>query len=374
VAVLRILILEDSEADAALMLRELRAALPEVVALRVETEDAFVAALDPEPHLILADFRLPRFDALRALKAVRERGVGAPVIVVSGAIGEDAGAECIKSGAVDYVLKDRLGRLGVAVEQALSRHRLETEKARLEAELEQARRLEELGMFASRIAHDFNNVLAVVDGYAGMIARDARGRQPVAGYVDAIGQATASAAALTRQLLDFGRRNAVQPRLVELGPALSDARSLLVPTLGERVELTVHCVPDLWPVMLEDGQLEQILVNLAVNARDAMPEGGRVTIEAGNLIGARERRVRLSVADTGCGMRPEVAARAFDPFFSTKPHGHGTGLGLATVYAIVTRAGGQARVLTSPGDGTTIEIHLPAALVTDARPQEPAWT
>jgi len=229
-------------------------------------------------------------------------------------------------------------------------------------------------MFASRIAHDFNNVLAVVDGYAAMIARDASGREPVAGYADAIVHASASAATLTRQLLDFGRRNAVQPRLVELGPALAEVRNLLVPSLGERVELTVRCVPDLWPVMLEDGQLEQILVNLAVNARDAMPDGGRLSIDAGNLIGARERRVRLSVADTGCGMDPDVAARAFDPFFSTKPHGHGTGLGLATVYAIVTRAGGQARVLTSPGNGTTIEIHLPAVLVTDARPQEPAWT
>jgi two-component system cell cycle sensor histidine kinase/response regulator CckA len=105
-----------------------------------------------------------------------------------------------------------------------------------------------------------------------------------------------------------------------------------------------------------------------------MPDGGSLTIEAGNLIGARERRVRLSVADTGCGMHPEVAARAFDPFFSTKPHGHGTGLGLATVYAIVTRAGGQARVLTSPGNGTTIEIHLPAALAPARPDQEPAWT
>jgi two-component system, cell cycle sensor histidine kinase and response regulator CckA len=372
VAALRVLVLEDSEADADLMLRELGRAGFEIVSVRVDGANDFNAALETELDLILADFRLPQYDALQALAAVRRHEVRAPVIVVSGAIGEDAGADCIKAGAADYVLKDRLGRLGVAVHQSLERRRLQQERVELEVELQQARRLEELGLLAGRIAHDFNNIIAVIDAYARLIAEPDT-EQPISHHVAQITHATDRAAALTRQLLDFSRRETVRPVVVDLEQAMRDTRGLLAPALGDRIELVIRSDPGLWSVTLEDGQLEQILVNLAVNAHDAMPDGGTLIIEAGNLDGSDRgsadgstgrfdpRRVRLSVRDTGLGMDPEVAARAFDPFFSTKSAGAGTGLGLATVYAIVTRAQGQARLLSHPGAGTTVEIELPAA-------------
>ena len=383
VAALRVLVLEDSEPDADLIVRELRHLGYDLVPLRVETAEEFEAALGPELDLILADFRLPRYDALQALAAVRAHGVRAPVIVVSGAIGEDAGVDCIKAGAADYVLKDRLARLGVAVHQALERERLREERTRLEVELQQAKRLEDLGLFAGRIAHDFNNIISVIDAYARMISDDV-GSAPVATHAAEIVHATGRAAALTRQLLDFGRRDAMRPVVIDVERGLRDARRLLVPSLGDRIALITRCPPDAWQITLEDGQLEQILVNLALNARDAMPDGGELVIEAANVepdeqaagggtAGGDARRVRLTVRDTGSGMHPDVAARAFDPFFSTKPAGGGTGLGLATVYSVVTRAGGQARVVSTLSSGTTIEIHLPAVRRTaDSAPTQPA--
>jgi signal transduction histidine kinase len=372
-AALRVLVLEDSEDDAELMLRELRHAGFVLTSVRVEAEAEFVAALGPDVDLILADFRLPQYDALQALEAVRAHEVGAPVIVVSGAIGEDAGADCIKAGAADYLLKDRLGRLGAAVRQALDHRRLREETARLEVELQQAKRLEELGLFAGRIAHDFNNIIAVVDAYARLIAELEPGGSEVSSHAAEITHAASRGMALTRQLLDFARRDAMLPVVVDLRLAMRETRGLLAPALGDRIELITRCPEDLWPIKLEDGQIEQILVNLALNSRDAMPAGGRLIIEAANVAGGERaagdrsagngngRRVRLTVSDTGCGMPADVAARAFDPFFSTKPSSGGTGLGLATVYAVVTRARGQARVLSRLGAGTTVEIHLPAA-------------
>jgi two-component system cell cycle sensor histidine kinase/response regulator CckA len=260
--------------------------------------------------------------------------------------------------------------------------RAEAEKAALEAVLQRSQRLEGLGRLAGGIAHDFNNLLAVILGYSVLVADQLPDGDRLRGDVEQITDAAERAAALTRQLLAFGRREMVRPRAIDLGEVVTDTQKLLRRTLGEHVELEVRLGADLWPVRADRGQLEQVLLNLVVNGRDAMPDGGPITIETGNLsidepgperpVTAAGRWVRLAVRDTGTGMAPEVKEHAFEPFFTTKPQGVGTGLGLATVYGIVTEAGGHVELHSGPGDGTTVEILLPA--VDADAPEDPVST
>ncbi len=265
---------------------------------------------------------------------------------------------------------------------ARERERLKTdaEKERLQNQLHQAQRLESLGQLAGGIAHDFNNLLAVIINYAAFIANDLDAAsavdgderwQSTRGDIEQIRLASERASHLTHQLLSFARREVVQPEVVDVNDVVSDIEQLLRRTLGEHVELQSSLAPDLRPVLIDPGQLEQILVNLAVNARDAMPEGGILKIDTANIdvdgdyAAARPElsrgpHIRLRISDTGVGMPPEIAQRAFDPFFTTKPPGQGTGLGLATVYGIVQQAGGRSEIYSEPDIGTTFTAQLPA--------------
>jgi len=247
----------------------------------------------------------------------------------------------------------------------------EREKRDLEAQLNQMRRLESVGQLAGGIAHDFNNILGVIMNYAEFAAEEIGEDSRAWEDVEEIRRAAQRAATLTRQLLIFSRRDVVRPQVLDLGAVLADLDRLLRRALGEHVELEARMPPGLWSVEADPGQLEQVLVNLAVNARDAMPGGGRLLIETANveldadavpLYGDIEpgRYVRLSVGDTGIGMDREVARHAFEPFFTTKPEGEGTGLGLATVYGIVREAGGAVQIYSEPGIGTTVKTYLPA--------------
>ena len=258
-------------------------------------------------------------------------------------------------------LARRLNALGDAV----------TEKERLQLQLQQSQRLESLGQLAGGIAHDFNNLLAVILGYASFIARRAPEGSDDERDVRAIREAGERATRLTHQLLAFARRETVRPKVLDLTGVVLEMEQLLRRTLGRHVTLQTALAADLWPIMADYGQLEQVLVNLAVNARDAMPEGGTLTLDTENVAadaayaGVRPgltpgRYVRLRVSDTGVGMAPEIAAKAFDPFFTTKPKGQGTGLGLATIYGIVTEAGGHVQIYSEPGLGTTLTVLLPA--------------
>jgi PAS domain S-box-containing protein len=262
------------------------------------------------------------------------------------------------------------------------RERLEAdaERERLQNKLHQAHRLESLGELAGGIAHDFNNLLAVIVNYAAFIANDLEAAAGIDGDerwhgtredVEQIRLAGERAAHLTHQLLAFARREVVQPDVVHVNDVVSSVEQLLRRTLGEHVELHSSLAEDLYPVLVDPGQLEQILVNLAVNARDAMPEGGTLRIDTSNVEieeGYAETHpdlspglyVRLRVSDTGVGMPPDTVHRAFDPFFTTKPAGQGTGLGLATVYGIVQQAGGRAQIYSEPDIGTTFTVLLPA--------------
>jgi PAS domain S-box-containing protein len=244
-------------------------------------------------------------------------------------------------------------------------------RANREARIAQSRRLESLGQLAGGVAHDFNNLLGVILNYAEFVSEELEEGTTAHTDVVEIRKAAKQATELTRQLLIFSRREITRPTPVDLNEVVRDMERLLRRTLGEHVELTVELSPDVPAVLADPGQLEQVLVNLAVNARDAMPDGGRLRIETSDVELDRDfldehpdlppgRYVRVTVADDGVGMEPEIAARAFEPFFSTKHRGEGTGLGLATVYGIVTAAGGQIDLYTEPGEGTVFRVQLPA--------------
>ena len=276
---------------------------------------------------------------------------------------------------------------------ARERERLEAEaeRERLQNQLNQSQRLESLGQLAGGIAHDFNNLLAVIINYAAFIAEDLEAASADDGEdrwrstrddIEQIRLAGERAAHLTHQLLSFARREIVQPEIVDVNDVVSNVEQLLRRTLGEQVELNSSLAENLRPVLIDPGQLEQILVNLAVNARDAMPGGGALQIDTVNMeideeyVASRPElspgpHVRLRVSDTGVGMSAETMQRAFDPFFTTKPAGQGTGLGLATVYGIVQQAGGHSQIYSEAGVGTTFTVLLPA---TDqaSLPVEPA--
>jgi signal transduction histidine kinase/CheY-like chemotaxis protein len=241
---------------------------------------------------------------------------------------------------------------------ALVRRQYE-EKEKLEGQLKLAAKLEAVGRLAGGIAHDFNNLLTVINGCAEMLAEEVAGGPGGApGHAAEIQRAGRQAAALTRQLLTFSRQRAVTPHPLDLSAAVAEAALVLARLVGERVKVLVSTGPGLPPVMAESSLLAQILLNLAVNARDAMPDGGTLALATAL---AEPGWVRLSASDTGCGMSEEVKAHVFEPFFTTKEVGKGTGLGLSTVYGIVQTLGGRIRFRSELGRGTTFEVDLPAA-------------
>jgi two-component system, cell cycle sensor histidine kinase and response regulator CckA len=261
---------------------------------------------------------------------------------------------------VKFPLRDAEGKLYAVCTistDITERRRSAEERAELEARLVQAQRLESVGQLAGGVAHDFNNLLSVILTCVGFAQRQLPEGHPVRDDVEEIGHAADRAAALTRQLLMFSRREVVTPQIVDVAALVRDLERLLNRTLSERVALRISCGPDVVPVLIDPRQLEQVLVNLAVNARDAMPEGGTLSIAVGGTAGG----VRITVADDGAGMPPEVRERAFEPFFTTKEAGEGTGLGLATVHGVVTDAGGTVDISSDIGAGTVVTIFLPAA-------------
>jgi PAS domain S-box-containing protein len=245
-----------------------------------------------------------------------------------------------------------------------------TAQRKLEGQLQQSQRLDTVGQLAGGIAHDFNNLLAVILNYADFVA-EALPEGDLRRDVEEIQHAAVRAADLTRQLLIFARRELTNPQVLDLNLVIGGVEKLLRRTIGEDVELVLKLAKDLPCVRADPGQMEQVFLNLTLNARDAMHGGGQLVVEttaidldSGYYAGSPDlvagRYVRLSVSDTGNGMSKEVAARAFEPFFTTKPAGRGTGLGLATVYGIVIQAGGNIDIYSEPGTGTRVSIQLPA--------------
>jgi signal transduction histidine kinase len=236
-----------------------------------------------------------------------------------------------------------------------------TDRSRREAEEQENRRLESVGRLAGGVAHDFNNLMTAVIGYTELIAQSMPKDDARRDDLAQIERAASRAGDLTQQLLAFARRRVIAPKLVDVGELVESFSRLLAPLLGSNVLLSVRREPNLRSVRLDPAQFEQVVMNLAVNARDAMPGGGRLTIEVANALRGATRGVRLSVRDTGSGMSAEVQARLWEPFFTTKPLGQGTGLGLPTVHGIVHQAGGEITVESELGKGTTFHVFLPEA-------------
>ena len=230
-----------------------------------------------------------------------------------------------------------------------------TAHKRMEEQLRQAQKMEAIGQLAGGVAHDFNNILTAILGNSEVLLSSLDEKSPLRRQAEQIRKAGLRAASLTGQLLAFSRKQVLQPKVLDLNALVSNLSVMLQRLIGEDVELLVEFEPQLGSVRADPGQLEQVVLNLVVNARDAMPNGGQLSLRTANVPG----RVLLEVADTGRGMDAETQARVFEPFFTTKRPGKGTGLGLSTVYGIVTQSGGQVEVESAPGQGSRFRIYLP---------------
>ncbi len=494
---LRVLVVEDRAEDAELAIRELRRAEVTCETERVDSAASFRRALPSfKPDVVLADYTVPGFGGMAALEILQTEAPGIPLIIVTGSLDEETAAECIKSGAADYVLKTNLIRLPSAVRGALAfaqsqadtqaaesalriserrfralveeswdaialfgpdgtilygspattrllgyelrefvgrnamelihpddrsavllrleevttepRRRVQvaarvqhknghwrnlegvltnllddpsiraivnnyrdvTDRRILEEQVILAQKMEAIGRLAGGVAHDFNNILTAIGGYTDLLLADLAPDDKRRRDVEEIHRAADRAAALTHQLLAFSRRQVLQPKVISLNALVPDIEKMLRRLIGEDILFATVLHPKAGNVRADPGQLEQVIVNLAVNARDAMPKGGRLTIETRNVELDESyttdhpnvkpgHYVMLAVTDTGVGMNEETKARIFEPFFTTKVRGKGTGLGLATVYGIVQQTGGHIWPYSEPGQGTTMRVYLP---------------
>ncbi len=491
---LRVLIVEDSEDDMVIVERQLRQGGYEPTLRRVDTPEAMTEALGAAAwDVVIADYSLPRFSALAALKLLQQHRLDLPVLVVSGSIGETTAVAAMKAGAHDYIMKDNLARLVPAIEREMreaagrrERRRAEaqlrasearyqtlfesaqdaiavwdesltlvdanhayctlvgvpraellgmgympldsvvaedrpradealqeletagvlrgeftleirggerrvvdvmgmrtspglymsilrdvTERQSLERQLQQAQRMESIGTLAGGIAHDFNNILTGISGYADLALMHLSPAHPLHGDLVQIRKQSEHAATLTRQLLAFSRRQILERKHIDLNQVVGEIESFLRRVIEEHIELRILKARDLRTTYVDPVQVEQVLMNLCINARDAMPQGGRLVVETSTVrldpafcrvhVWARPGDYALiTVSDTGIGMDEATMQNIFDPFFTTKEPGKGTGLGLAMVYGIVKQHDGLIHVYSEPGKGSTFEVYFPA--------------
>lgn len=500
---IRILIVEDDPLDAELLIRELRNAGFAPDWQRVDNEEAFLKHLHKDLDIILSDYQMPQFNGIRALELLKHSGLEIPFIIVSGAIGEDIAILAIKLGVADYLLKDRLARLGQAITQALEQTQLRKERqlitdalkkaesryrkifenategifqttpegkvllgnpalaritgyssaqelmdngknARLryvdptkrdelkrlleehgsisgfetqlqlkdgtllwvsinaqvvrnengeivyegtlqdinerkkteeallhsQEQLLQAQKMEAIGRLAGGIAHDFNNLLTVINGHTEIANLHIAQTDAITLHLKEIHKAVERATTLTRQLLAFSRKQVIQPQIINLNNIVIDMEKMLRRVIGEDIELITLLEPNLWNIKVGPSHIDQILMNLVVNSRDAMVSGGKILIETSNieftsahidpqLNIAPGEYIQLSVIDTGCGIDEATMAHIFEPFFTTKELGKGTGLGLSTVYGIVKQNNGGIKIISEFNKGTKFQILLP---------------
>lgn len=375
---LRVLFVEDSADDVELIRRELSQYGFKVLAARVtETRAEFEQALaDDDWDIVLSDHSMHGFSSTEALRMLRDHDSDIPFIIVSGTIGEDSAVDAMRAGAHDYVLKHNLRRLGPAVERELresaNRRTQRTTHAALQASehrLRHAQRMEAVGRLAGGIAHDFNNLLTVILGFSEFLIEQLPPDEAPHRDASEIRMAAQRATRLTKQLLAFSRQQVLERRVIDLVAAIHDLQPLVERLIGEDVHFNFTHAGNPQLVLIDPGQFEQIVMNLVINARDAMPAGGRLTVHADRttLDAAQAEEleitagpyVTLAVSDTGHGIEPATLDHIFEPFFTTKAAGSGTGLGLSTVFGIVHQSGGAIDVSSVVKQGTTFKLYFP---------------
>jgi two-component system, cell cycle sensor histidine kinase and response regulator CckA len=369
---LRVLVVEDSEDDAALLVRELRRGGYEVSHERVETAPAMTAALDKQEwDLVVSDHSMPHFSGSAALRLLRGKESELPFIFISGTMGEEAAVAALKDGAQDYLMKNNLTRLVPAVQRELREATERREHKRLEQQVLQLQKFEAIGRLAGGIAHDFNNAIGAILGWADLAIQEAQAGSRLHDRLEKICAQAQRAAGLTSQLLAFARQQVLQRRKINLNRLVEEGISLLRKVIGENIDVRIVAAADLRVAIADPVQIDQVLMNLCLNARDAMPKGGQLIVETHNIEFDQEycrlhsyvhpgSYVLLIVSDTGMGMDPATIEHIFEPFFTTKEVGQGTGLGLATVFGIVKQHGGFINVYSEPGKGTTFRVYLPS--------------
>lgn len=376
---IRILMVEDSEADAELIRFELDRGGMEHFSRRVSTGSEYLAALESrEWDVILCDYHLPGFGGLKALEMLKARQLDIPFILISGTIGEEVAVEAVKAGAHDYLIKGKLSRLTPIIYRELREYEIRASHRKIqdvirksEARLLASRKMEAVGRLAGGVAHHFNNLLMVMSGCNEMILAGLDPAHALRPDLEQIKDAVAKATLLTGQLLGFSRGQAMAPHAIDLNSVIQDTQPLLLPMLRSDIEFSFSPVAEPSRIKADPGQIREVVMNLVLNARDAMPKGGKLHLRTGNAylkepfpdFAARFKPgnyVAFTVEDSGTGMDETTREHLFEPFFTTKDFGKGMGLGLATVYGIVNQCGGQILVLSQPGQGSTFAVYFPA--------------
>lgn len=378
---IKVLLVDDDEDDY-MITRDL---LLDVEALEYDLDwiSSYAEALDAiernQHDIYLIDYRLGERDGMQLLNEALDGGCTAPIILLTGQGDREVDVEAMKAGAADYLVKGQIDHILLerSIRHSIERKALEREHAALEEQLLQAQKLESIGQLAGGIAHDFNNLMTPIIGYAqmGLTTLPEEYRERV--YLEEILKAADRATNLIQQLLAFSRRQVVELQVIDLNSLLVNIDMMLQRLIGEDVELVILPSENLGAVKVDPTQIEQVVVNLAVNARDAMPEGGTLIVETSNIeFGEEELKnhpdmaagpyVMFAVSDTGHGMSEEVKAHLFEPFYTTKEKGKGTGLGLSTCYGIIAQNKGYIWVYSEIGSGTTFKIYLPSL---DVMPQ-----
>lgn len=345
---------------------------------QVESRAAFAPALTGgQVDLILTEYSLPPFDGRSVLELAQRLAPGVPVIFVSATLPGKQRIDLLSRGATDCIPKDELDRLVPSVrrvwreqQERAARIRAEAALSESQAQFRQVQKLEAVGRLAGGLAHDFNNLLTVIMGQSQVLLSEMGLEDPLRSRVEEMHKAGDRARLLIRQLLAFSRKQPPEAKVLNLNMILVDLEPMLRRLIGEDIQLMLRPSMDDLRVKADPTLLEQVVMNLVVNARDAMPKGGKLTIETAAAVLdhmpvyhispiAPGAYVRLSVADSGCGMAPEMQAHIFEPFFTTKEEGKGTGLGLSTVFGIVTQGGGGLDVTSKTGEGTRFDVYLP---------------
>ena len=354
---LRVLFADDSENDVLMLLRVLRKAGYEPVYERVSSAAPMREALLRQAwDVVISDYEMPGFGGFEALQILKESGHDLPFILVSAVVNEE------EVTAKDKALREAQSRVARKAAEAALRQS--------EEQLRQAQKLEAVGRLAAGVAHDFNNILTIITCHSELMLRQMPANDTRRKHVEQVEKAAHMAAGLTRQLLTFSRKQVIEPRVLKLNDVITDVEKMLRRLIGEDIEFHTKLDPAAGHIKADAGQIEQVIMNLAVNARDAMPDCGKLTIMTANTVldenylrSFPELRagdyVMLAIADTGVGMSDEVKAHLFEPFFTTKSPGKGTGLGLATCFGIVQQNSGHITVCSEVGKGTTFRIYFP---------------